>query len=233
MPDLGQRIDTAEMMDDPTLGREEFLKAYNELGTINQYLGGVRAVQRFLPPPTKRPAPTKGPPRTKRPAATRGLVLDVAAGACDIGDRLTESGRWQVVGLDLNSAGLSLARRTFPVVGDAFNLPFADNTFDCVTASLFFHHLSDADCSRILRGMFRVARRRVIVNDLHRAQAAYWSIYALTRLLGSSPMVQNDGPLSVRRAFRPEELIALARRAGFEGRVYRSFPYRLVLIVDK
>jgi len=227
MPDLGQRIDTAEMMDDPTLGPEEFLKAYDELGTINRYLGGVRAVQRFLPPPTK------GPPRTQRPAPARGLVLDVAAGACDIGDRLIESGRWQVVGLDLNSAGLSLAKRTFPVVGDAFNLPFADNTFDCVTASLFFHHLSDADCSRILRGMFRVARRRVIVNDLHRSQAAYWSIYALTRLLGSSAMVQNDGPLSVRRAFRPDELIALARRAGFEGRVYRSFPYRLVLVVDK
>ncbi len=215
MPDLFKRVDTAEMMDDPTRGPEEFLRAYRELATINRYLGGVRAVWRFLP------------------AGTDGLLLDVAAGACDVGDRLTESGPWRVIGLDLNRTGLSLARRSIPVVGDAFNLPFGDNTFECVTASLFLHHLSEADCIRVLRGMFRVARRRVIVNDLHRAQIAYWSIFTLSRLFGSSRMVQNDGPLSVRRAFRPDELITIARRAGFEGRVHRSFPYRLVLVIDK
>ena len=215
MPDLGRRIDSPEMMDDPTHGSDEFLLAYRELRTINRYLGGVRAVRRFLPPPTD------------------GLLLDVAAGACDVGDRLTETGPWRVVGLDSNSTGLSLAGGSIPVVGDAFNLPFGDNSFECVTASLFFHHLPEADCIRVLEGMFRVARRRVIVNDLHRAQIAYWSIFMLSRLFGSSAMVQNDGPLSVRRAFRPDELLAIARGAGLEGRVYRSFPYRLVLVVDK
>ena len=227
MPDLGQRIDTAEMMDDPRCEPEEFLAAYRELRTINRYLGGVRAVQRFLPLRTGRSLPPE------RSLAANGLMLDVAAGACDVGDHLIESGQWRVVGLDSNRTGLSLAAGCVPVVGDAFDLPFTDNTFECVTASLFFHHLSEADCSRVLQEMFRVARRRVIINDLHRAQAAYWSIYALTRLLGRSAMVQNDGPLSVRRAFRPDELIAIARCAGLEGRVHRSFPYRLVLVVDK
>ena len=215
MPDLRRRIDIPEMMDDPGHRSEEFLLAYRELARINRYLGGVRAVRRFLP------------------RSEGGLILDVAAGACDVGDRLTESGAWRVVGLDLNCTGLSLARRSIPVVGDAFQLPFGDNTFECVTASLFFHHLSEADCSRILQGMFRVARTRVIVNDLHRAQLPYWSIFLLSQLFGRSAMVQNDGPLSVRRAFRPEELRGIARRAGVDGRVHRSFPYRLVLVVDK
>ncbi len=201
------------MMDDPTHDREEFLLAYRELATINRYLGGVRAVRRFLPP--------------------EGLLLDVAAGACDIGDRLVVSGSWQVVALDLNPSGLSRARRSQPVVGDALSLPFGDNTFDCVTASLFFHHLSDDDCVRVLQGMVRIARRRVIVNDLHRAQVAYWSIIGMTRLFGSSAMVKNDAPLSVQRGFRPEELVRIARGAGFRAQVHRSFPYRLVLIVDK
>ena len=67
---------------------------------------GVRAVRRFVPP--------------------EGLLLDVAAGACDIGDRLVASGFWQVVALDLNPSGLSRAKRSKPVVGDALSLPFGD-----------------------------------------------------------------------------------------------------------
>ncbi len=201
------------MMDDSTHDREEFLLAYDELATINRYLGGVRAVRRFLP--------------------SEGLVLDAAAGACDIGDRLVGSGLWQVVALDLNTSGLSRAKRSRPVLGDALSLPFGDDTFDCVTASLFFHHLSDEDCVRALQGMVRVSRRWVIVNDLHRAQVAYWSILGMTRLFGSSTMVKNDAPLSVQRGFRLEELVRIARRAGFAGQVHRSFPYRLVLVVDK
>ncbi len=215
MFDLKRRVDTAEMMDDPACRGEELLRAYRELATINRYLGGVRAVRRFLPP------------------VTEPLLLDVASGGCDVGDRLAESGPWRVVGLDLNSTGLSMASATIPVVGDAFILPFGDNAFDCVTASLLFHHLSDTDCVRVLREMHRVARLRLIVNDLHRARIAYGSIFALTRLFRGGRMVQNDGPLSVRRAFRPGELLEIARRAGLEGRVHRSFPYRLVLIVDK
>ena len=46
-------------------------------------------------------------------------------------------------------------------------------------------------------------------------------------------MVRNDGPLSVRRAFRPAELLQIARRADIAARVYRSFPYRLVLVAEK
>jgi hypothetical protein len=46
-------------------------------------------------------------------------------------------------------------------------------------------------------------------------------------------MVKNDGPVSVRRAFKPHELLNIAREAGVPGRVYRSFPYRIVLVADK
>ena len=73
----------------------------------------------------------------------------------------------------------------------------------------------------------------IIVNDLHRHQLAYLSIVVLTRLFSRSVMVRNDGPLSVRRAFRMDELAGIARRAGIDARVYRSFPYRLVLVAQK
>lgn len=202
-------------MDDLTRPDAEFRQAYRELALINRYLGGIRAIKRFLP------------------RIRGGMLLDVAAGASDVGDVLVRDGGWKVVGVDLNSGGLGMATRSLVVAGDAFSLPFLDDSFDVVTASLFFHHLSDDDCVRVFRSMYRVARQRVIVNDLHRTRVAWMSIVTLTRLFSRSPMVQNDGPLSVRRAFRPTDLAAIARRAGVNARIHRSFPYRLVMVADK
>lgn len=215
MPDLSQRVHDPELMDDPSGSEKAFAVAYRELTVINRLLGGVRAVRRFLP------------------GIEGGRLLDVAAGACDIGDALAAAGEWAVVGLDRDVRGLRFASRSVPVVGDAFDLPFDDGSFDLVTASLFFHHLSDEDCVQVLKNMYRVARRRVIVNDLHRAPLAHMSIAVLTRLFSNSVMVRHDAPLSVRRGFRPAEMVRLAERAGITASVYRSFPYRLVLVADK
>src|SRR5262245_5940490 len=74
-------------------------------------------------------------------------VLDVACGtgivARTVADRLNGGGR--VVGLDLNEAMLTVARRVRPEIewrqGDAGNLPFATGSFDavlCQMALMFF-----------------------------------------------------------------------------------------------
>jgi hypothetical protein len=46
-------------------------------------------------------------------------------------------------------------------------------------------------------------------------------------------MVKHDAPMSVLRAFTPSELRDVARRAGIEAEVHRSFPFRLVLVGRK
>jgi ubiquinone/menaquinone biosynthesis C-methylase UbiE len=193
----------------------EFAAAYHELKIINRRLGGIRAIERFLP------------------GVSNPLILDVAAGACDISEALAGKIPCRIVVLDLNVRGLRLARKSWPVVGDALALPFRDGTFDVVTASLFFHHLPDQDCVRVLAQMWRIAKRLVLVNDLHRHALAYFSIRALTALFSRSPMVRHDGPVSVLRAFRPKELLNIAKAAGVPARVHRSFPYRLVLVAEK
>jgi ubiquinone/menaquinone biosynthesis C-methylase UbiE len=215
MTSFKQRARQDELMDDLSRPEKEFDEAYRELKIINRYLGGMRAIERCLP------------------SGANALVLDVAAGACDISEALAARTSCRFVVLDLNSSGLKRARRSMPVAADALNLPFSDGTFDIVTASLFFHHLSNEQCEQVLAGMWRVTKRMVVVNDLHRHRAAYWSIRALTTLFSDSAMVRHDGPLSVRRAFRPSELLAVARAAGVPARVFRSFPYRLVMVAEK
>ena len=205
-------------MDDLSRPEHEFAAAYRELKIINRTLGGVRAIERFLPP------------------AKRGvnlLMLDVAAGACDVSEALLEKLPCRIVTLDLNARGLKLAEKSWPVVADALALPFREDTFDVVMASLFFHHLSNDNCVQVLSQMWRIAKQRILINDLHRHAVAYFSIRALTALFSKSRMVRHDGPVSVLRAFRSRELMDIARRAGVPARVHRSFPYRLVLVADK
>jgi ubiquinone/menaquinone biosynthesis C-methylase UbiE len=210
-----RRAVEGEIMDDLSQPESEFAAAYRELTVINRWLGGIRAIERFLP------------------AGSNLLMLDVAAGGCDVSEALLRRFPCHIVALDLNGRGLHHARRAWPLIGDALALPFPDRSFDIAMASLFFHHLSNQDCVRVLAQMWRIARRRVIINDLHRHAIAYFSIRALTRLFSRSRMVRHDAPVSVRRSFRPAELMDIARRAGVPATVYRSFPYRLVLVADK
>lgn len=202
-------------MDDLSRPDLEFAAAYRDLEIINRRLGGIRAIERFLP----------GIPNP--------LILDVAAGACDVSEALLSRIPCRIVALDRNAKGLTLAKKSWPVAGDALDLPFRDEAFDVVMASLFFHHLSDNDCIRVLKRMWRIAKRAVLVNDLHRHAVAYFAIRALTAAFSRSAMVRHDGPVSVLRAFRPEELLRLAKEAGVPARVHRCFPYRLVLVAEK
>jgi ubiquinone/menaquinone biosynthesis C-methylase UbiE len=215
MSSFSHRADLSEIMDD--LGRpdSEFDAAYHELEIINRRLGGIRAIERFLP---------------RQPNL---LMLDVAAGACDVSEALLRRVPARIVVLDVNPKGLKFARKSWPVTGNALELPFRDSTFDVVMASLFFHHLSEANCVRVLEKMWRISRRLVLVNDLHRHPVAYWSIRTLAAAFSKSTMVKHDGPVSVLRAFRPHELLEVAERAGVPARVYRSFPFRLVLVAEK
>ncbi len=78
-----------------------------------------------------------------------------------------------VTALDLSAPMLDLARDADAslhhtatvefVRGDARDLPFADGSFDTVTALHLLEHLDSSSASRALREMCRVARRRVIV----------------------------------------------------------------------
>src|SRR4051794_30945103 len=159
MINFRQRLVADELMDDLARPRREFDEAYRDLARVNRWLGGIRAIERFLP-------------------AGNLLILDVAAGACDIAEAISSRAR-RVFSLDRNSEGLKLAKRSSPVAADALKMPFRDETFDVVMASLFFHHLSDEDCVRVLKRMWRMARRVVVVNDLHRHPIAYFSIRVL------------------------------------------------------
>ena len=208
----------------------EYEDCIGELQFVNRWMGDAYALKSTL----------------FREVAVEGLdqfsVLDVGAGSGEL-LRVTvswarETGRTvRAVGLELNERSASSIleeSREFPEItsvrGDALALPFGNTDFDYVICSLFTHHFVEEQVITILREMNRVARRRIIVIDLHRHPIAYFLYTTLGKLVLKNRLIRHDGALSILRSFKAEELLALAKRAGLRDVwVSRHFPYRLVL----
>src|SRR4029453_10210445 len=152
--DLSRRADDPELLDEG-VDREEALRSLGDLRFVNRWLGNRGRLLGVGPPFLQPP---------ERPS-----LLDVGCGSGDvptwIASQLTPAPT--VAGVDLKALHLQAAPSALRgVVADVHALPFPDARFDVVTASLFLPHFDGPDVARVLREMFRVARRALVVNDL-------------------------------------------------------------------
>lgn len=216
------RTDEAEWMDAPDLDPAVLAGTLGDLGRINHWLGGhwltVRGLARLT---------------ADLPSGASLTVLDVATGGADGPAAILAWARrrglraW-VIATDLNPATLAIApcARAEGIrlaVADGRRLPFASGSVDVVTCSLVVHHLPPDDAVTLLREMRRVARRGLVVNDLVRNWHGLAGAWLVGRLFTHNPVTRHDATLSVRRAYTPAELLALARRAGLQPGPLDSF----------
>ncbi len=121
-------------------------------------------------------------------------------------------------------AGVRVDSRRIDVLHDAF--PPSDIVF----SNLLIHHFDDADALQVLRKMHGSSRLGGVVYDLDRNRWAFKLLKAFFPLWARSPITVADSLLSVQQAFRREELLDLARRAGMVNSRTRSiFRVRLLL----
>ena len=219
-----------ELMDGEGLDAAEVAEALRTLGTINRIWGGLLLMRRELA--SVLPG-VRGPVR----------ILDVATGWADMPRALARWARHQglpveIVCLDHSEMILQIAARESakdPELrfqqGDALALPFPDGSFDVVTASLVLHHMEGDGAVRLLTEAWRVARRAVIINDLRRGILPYLVSTAALYLLSKNRLIRSDGLLSVRRSYTAQEMLALARQAGWKmARARRYAFFRLALV---
>jgi demethylmenaquinone methyltransferase/2-methoxy-6-polyprenyl-1,4-benzoquinol methylase len=103
-------------------------------------------------------------------------TLDVACGT----GFLTRHLRGLVIALDQSSSMVTIAQQRLcagvAIVGDALQLPFADNAFDRVFTGHFYGHLPDGERAAFLAEARRVASELIVVDTARRDDrpAEHW-----------------------------------------------------------
>jgi len=106
-------------------------------------------------------------------------ILDIPCGTGRFTPDLAKQG-YHIVGADISVPMMSEARKQDSgenlhgyVQADAENLPFPENSLDCIMSIRFMHHIDPATRIRILRDMARVSCRWLIIDYRHRYSFRY------------------------------------------------------------
>lgn len=226
-PDLTHRSLELERLDTGDYTDAEYTLWQREMYYINRFLGDTRCLKLEIR-------------EVMREKKTGSLsILDVGAGSgelLEVAREMLKHTTRLLVGVDINLLSVkTVAGRADieAVQSDALSLPFADSSFDLVVCSLFLHHLDDDAAVTLIAEMRRVARIRFVIIDLHRDAIAYF-LYRIFGRVALQKFTLDDGSLSIRKSFRHNELLALAKQAGVpNANVRRRAAFRLVLSGSK
>ena len=228
--DFSRRADLSEfpeLMDEPC-SREVLRHCLRDLARVNRWFLAYRPTLGWLDSlalPNDRPV----------------HILDVG---CGFGDSLRRIEGWAnkrnhsvaLTGCDLNADTIAIAREASParsrirwVASDVFALK-CSHPVDLIVSSLFTHHLTEDELVRFITWMESTAQIGWFINDLSRASIPYGLFKAFAKVANLHPFVQHDGPISIARAFIPDDWRRMCAAAGLdESRIsIRSFtPARL------
>lgn len=214
---LGRRTNATELLDGGGLSRSEVAGNLADLARLNRLPGGVGAS-------------IAGVRQLVGETHDAARILDAGAGGADMALAFARLG-WVTTAIDTQPDVVWIARRATDhepritvIEADVRQLPFDDATFDVAHASLVAHHLEPDELVAALRGLRRVARRGVVINDLRRGLLPLAATVGGVLALARSPVTRADALASVRRAYTLAELDRLLTDAGLEVR-WRSSPW--------
>jgi ubiquinone/menaquinone biosynthesis C-methylase UbiE len=225
--------DTPELLDTPgTVPAATLAHNLRDIRRVNRLAGGTAVVLRHLPQLL-----------ADVPRETPITLLDIATGSADIPRALVRWARkrgyrFRVIATDVSEDVLAVARevaadspRITVEACDARALPYEDGAFDIALCSLALHHFPRDEAVQVLREMGRVARRGIIVNDLVRTWPGYVGAWLLGNVTTRNRLTRNDAPLSILRAWTPDELRVMAREAGLRDTTVTTHAFwRMALV---
>jgi ubiquinone/menaquinone biosynthesis C-methylase UbiE len=226
---MGSAVDFRRRATDPEdldtgVPESEALRSLADIRFVNRWLGGRSTLRAAVLPHLA--------------ASAAPSLLDVGCGSGDVAAFLADAVPRPVraVGADLKLLHVQQVPRTrvLPVVADVHALPFPERSFDVVLASLFLHHFDGDDPAAVLARLYALCRRALVITDLRRARVPYVFGRLTFPWLFQSRVSLNDGLLSIRRAFRDDELRAQFEAAGLPHvEIRRVFPYRLLAVAAR
>lgn len=212
MVDFSKRIHGVdEIMDDFDLPKTELDPVLKGLGNLNAWFGShdslIKALDQF-------------------PVHPGNHISDWGCGG---GDALKAIAVWakkrklplKLTGVDASAGAICFAQKETSshlnikyLQTDVMSDELKENQFDIILSSLFTHHFEDDAWVQLVTKMIRTAKRGVIITDLHRHWLLYYALIAIFNVVIPNKMMRHDGPLSVRRSFKKNELKSLLAKAG-------------------
>jgi len=209
--DFSRRAELSEMMDEPC-SREVLRHCLRDLARVNRWFLAYRPTLTWLD--------------SLELVKDRPVhILDVG---CGYGDSLRRIERWandrklsvELTGCDLNPDTIVIARQASParsrirwIGSNVFELDSL-KPVDIVVSSLFTHHLTEDEIVRFITWMEAKTQIGWFINDLSRASIPYLLFKAFAKVANLHPFVQHDGPVSIARAFIPEDWRRMCASAG-------------------
>jgi SAM-dependent methyltransferase len=220
-----RRREAEELLDRAGHDPAELSANLRDIRTVNRLAGGVATVLHHLPGllsviPRGRPVE----------------ILDLATGCGDIPLSLVTWANRQGRQLHLTVSDrspeiLAEARRTLAdvpevtfTVCDARAVPMPERSFDVVLCSLSLHHFAPGEAVQVLREMDRLSRTGFILNDIRRCLTGYVAAWGASRIATRNRLTRHDMPLSILRAYTPDELRALLSQAGIPDATVTTHP---------
>ncbi len=188
------------------------IKNLRELDFINRVMGGhaisINGIRKFVNQKDK--------------------IYHIVDLGCGSGDTLQYISRWahaagfkvKLTGVDRNADVIHYMTqycKDYPditgVVSDSIEFLKSETDIDIIHCSLFCHHLNDLELLDLFTYFKKSVHTGFVLNDLHRSRIAYYGVYAITHILNGSSLSKNDGPISVLRAFKKNEIRVLLHKA--------------------
>ena len=201
--------------------KEEYDDCLNKLDQVGEYLGGDNATFKAL---------------EALPFSPQS-ILDVGCGGGGftqkLGDRFKNG---EVKGIEISSQAIEHAKKhnhcknvTYELV-DLKDVP--PKSFDVVISTLVCHHLSDDELISFIHECLRIAKRKVIINDLHRHPLAWLGYSLAAPILFRNRLITSDGLLSIKRAFKAQDWKHYLSKLKIDGNLSWHWPFRWILTIE-
>lgn len=219
-----------EMLDETSIARPLLFKNLKELDFLNRRIGGHHISLEGL----------------KRLITDHHKIYHVVDLGCGSGDTLKVFADWSrlnhfkvvFTGVDMNANAIDYLnvhcigyQEISGVCADYKDYLNSYVNIDIVHCSLFCHHLNDDELMSLFNYFRLHVKTGFIVNDLQRHWLAYYAVWLFTRMLNGTVLSKNDGPISVLRGFKSEELSYLLTNANImDYSIQKAMMFRFLVV---
>ncbi|WP_417429216.1 methyltransferase domain-containing protein [Halpernia sp.] len=229
------RTDLEESMDDFSMDNQGLVTALDDIAKINQLLGGnsvtLNGVKCLL----------KNVPKN-----TEITILDFGCGSGDMVRMLSDFAKKQnlnfkLIGIDANQATIRHAENCSKnyknityLAEDIFLYDFSKINIDIALITLTLHHFKDDEILKILKKIFNLVKKGIVVNDLQRSKLAYRLFQIIIFIFRLERMTANDGLISILRGFKKPDLELFSQKLNLKNYSIKwKWAFRFQWIIKK